>query len=174
MISKKNIKIKYNLLIIVSQSDLAISNDSLSLANLNVAPNGLVQFKVVSTDPEKHPIGAYEPPTDSFAPPAADFITVRVMTSKAQQQLRSAQQNTTNNMGEQAQSPAGPTYKEINVEIERLNNKKPFLGGYRSKLSNKEFHNAAIQTNRLFKPDNGIQKFSRDSQTVVSNHIKVF
>lgn len=135
---------------------MAITNDSLSLMNLNVAPNGLVQFKVVSTDPEKHPIGPYEPPTDTLA----DFITVRVLA-------------TSQPLPNSTEQPQHAGYKEINVEIERLNVKKPFLGGFKNKLTNKEFHNAAIQTNKLFRPDNGVKKFSRDSQTVVSNHIKV-
>lgn len=124
-----------------------MSNDSLSLADLHVHPNGIIQFKVESTDPEKHPIGTYEPPSDTYASP--DFITVRVMGS------------------------SNAAYKEINVEIERLNHKRPFLGGFRNKLNQKEYLNAAIQTNRIFKPDNGIPKFSRDAQTVVSHHTKV-
>lgn len=153
----------------MTQSDLALTSNQLSLANLNVAPNGLVQFKVVSSDPERHPIGSYEPPTDTYAPPAADFITVRVVTATATQPLNSQSGLET----QQGASGAGVVYKEINVEIERLNHRKPFLGGFRNKLDNREFHNAAIQTNRIFKPDNGIEKFSRDTQTVVSSHIKV-
>ncbi len=63
-------------------------------------------------------------------------------------------------------------YKEIVVEIERSNIKKPFLGGFKNKLNGKEFHNASAQTMKRVKPDNGIPKFCRDTQTVVSKHIK--
>lgn len=111
-------------------------------------PNGIVQFKVVSVDQDKYPI-TYEPKEKYLSSP--DFITVRLN-----------------------QADAGPSgYKMINVEIERLNVKKPFLGGYKNKLTNKEYLNASAQTNRIFKPDNGIEKFSRDTQTVVSKHLNI-
>lgn len=64
-------------------------------------------------------------------------------------------------------------FKQIVVEIERVNHKKPFLGGYKNKATNKEFHNASSQTNRPVKLDNGVKKFCRDTQTVVSQHIKL-
>jgi hypothetical protein len=130
------------------QNDLLIDNENLSLGDLNVYPNGIIQFKVASIDQDKYPIKAYEPKEKYVSP---DFITVRL----------------------NPQDSGNDVYKEINVEIERLNTKKPFLGGYKNKLTNKDYLNATAQTNRRFKPDNGVEKFSRDTQTVVSNHINI-
>jgi hypothetical protein len=59
------------------------------------------------------------------------------------------------------------------VEIERSSTKKPFLGGYKNKNNGREYLNASSQTIKPVKPDNGIKKFCRDTQTVVSNHINL-
>lgn len=45
------------------------------------------------------------------------------------------------------------------------------LGGFKNKISGKEFLNASSQTNRVTRVNNdGIKKFCRDTQTIVSKH----
>lgn len=58
------------------------------------------------------------------------------------------------------------TPREVVVEIERSTRHKPFLGGYRHRLTGVEFHHASSQTRSKTRPDNGIPKFCRDTQTV--------
>ncbi|XP_004602304.2 IQ and ubiquitin-like domain-containing protein [Sorex araneus] len=56
-------------------------------------------------------------------------------------------------------------YQEVAVEIEKSNFHKPFLGGFRHKLTGQEYHNAGTQTvpkKIPIKPN----IFSRDTQTV--------
>ena len=55
---------------------------------------------------------------------------------------------------------------DIVVEVERTTRQKPFLGGYRHKVSGVEFHHASSQT--MHKPrDYGlIERTCRDTQTV--------
>ena len=60
--------------------------------------------------------------------------------------------------------------ESIVVEIERSNRRKPFLGGYKHRLTSAEFHHAAAQTRQKVRPDNGIEKFCRDTQTVKSKN----
>lgn len=51
------------------------------------------------------------------------------------------------------------------VEIERSMHKKPFLGGYRHKKTNIEFHHAACQTVQKPRPPANVERFCRDTQT---------
>jgi IQ and ubiquitin-like domain-containing protein len=115
----------------------------MQLSDLGVEPNGIIQLKIASVDQQNFPLKEYETKEKYVSPP--DVITVHI--------------NLENN-----------NFKEIIVEIEKSNIKKPFLGGFKNKHTNKEFFNASSQTNRKIKPDNGIQKFCRDTQTVVSHH----
>ncbi len=65
-------------------------------------------------------------------------------------------------------------YKEIVVEIERSSVvHKPYLGGFRNKKTHAQYHNAATQTKKPIKQESGVKKYCRDTQTVVSNHIKL-
>ena len=50
----------------------------------------------------------------------------------------------------------GKEEKEVLVRIERSQFKKPFLGGYRHRLSDVEYHNAAIQTLPKPRPRKGV------------------
>lgn len=116
------------------------------LSDLGVEANGIIQLKIASVDQLNFPLKEYQPKEKYVSPP--DVITVHIATD--------------NN-----------TFKEVIVEIEKSNIKKPFLGGFKNKHSNKEYFNASCQTNRIVKADNGIQKFCRDTQTVVSHHTQL-
>jgi hypothetical protein len=50
------------------------------------------------------------------------------------------------------------------VEIERATHRKAFLGGYRHKATETEYHHAAVQTIAKRKPIRGVGTFSRDTQ----------
>ncbi|XP_029472517.1 IQ and ubiquitin-like domain-containing protein isoform X2 [Rhinatrema bivittatum] len=63
-------------------------------------------------------------------------------------------------------------YQDVVVEIERLTYSKPYLGGYRHKVTGVEFHNAGTQTKPKRRPDKGIEVFSRDAQTVIEKNRK--
>jgi len=58
--------------------------------------------------------------------------------------------------------------KELQVEILNSSIKKPFLGGFRHKLTGAEYVNASCQTYPKKILDNGIEKFNRDTQTVIT------
>lgn len=64
-------------------------------------------------------------------------------------------------------SPALPeteTFQDVVVEIERATHRKAFLGGYRHKATETEYHHAAVQTIAKRKPIRGVGTFSRDTQ----------
>ncbi|XP_073252451.1 IQ motif and ubiquitin-like domain-containing protein [Porites lutea] len=54
---------------------------------------------------------------------------------------------------------------EVVVHIEQENRKKPFLGGYKHRLTGVEFHNAAAQTIPKIRVPSSVEKFHRDTQT---------
>ncbi|CAJ0933356.1 unnamed protein product [Ranitomeya imitator] len=58
------------------------------------------------------------------------------------------------------------SYEDIAVEIERLNYRKPYLGGYRHKVTGAVFHHAGTQTVPKKRPQKDIVVFCRDTQTV--------
>ena len=122
-----------------------MDDDSRKLSEYGAEANGIFQIKVESIDQKNFPLKLYEP-KEKFQ--STDVITVLV------------------DLGNNH-------LKEIIVEIERVSERKPFLGGYRNSQTKEEYLNASTQTKRPQKPDNGIQKFCRDTQTIVSNHIKL-
>ena len=122
-----------------------MKQDNSQLKDLGAEPNGILQLKIASADEEKYPLSSYRQKEELFTP---DVITIQTFLPNNQ-------------------------LKELNVEIERSFEKKPFLGGFKNKITGKEYLNASSQTARPVKPDNGIPKFCRDTQTVVSNHIKL-
>ena len=63
------------------------------------------------------------------------------------------------------------TYKDVVVEIERSTQRKPYLGGYRHKVSGSEFLHASAQTVHRRKPDSGVVVYSRDTQTTEEKHL---
>ncbi|KAF5907521.1 IQ and ubiquitin-like domain-containing protein isoform X1, partial [Clarias magur] len=112
--------------------------DHQTLMSLGVQPHATVQFEMSSLDPENYPIKAVKPQQQCTMP---DVITVRVQTD-------------------------GGTYQDVVVEIERATQKKPFLGGYRHKVTKTEYHHAGVQTITRRWPDRDIETFSREMQTV--------
>ncbi|XP_066525316.1 IQ motif and ubiquitin-like domain-containing protein isoform X2 [Hoplias malabaricus] len=115
-----------------------------TLMGLGVQPHGTVQFEMSSLDPENYPIKPVKAQQECNMP---DVITVRVQTALPS-------------------SPDVNTFQDVVVEIERATLKKPFLGGYRHKLTKIEYHHAAVQTIPRRRPDRGVEMFSRDTQTV--------
>ncbi|KAK7499622.1 hypothetical protein BaRGS_00009274, partial [Batillaria attramentaria] len=116
--------------------------DKTTLADLGVGPNGTVQLEMQSADPVNNPIRSYRPRQEYQMP---DVITVRVQTEDGEA-------------------------KDVVVEIERATTKKPFLGGFRHKVSGTEFHNASAQTMQKPRAYTGMERFCRDTQTVQQLH----
>ncbi|XP_075065034.1 IQ motif and ubiquitin-like domain-containing protein [Mixophyes fleayi] len=115
-----------------------IVEDHETLVDLGITPHGTIQLDMQSLDHENYPIKAMKFQHDYNMP---DVITVRVQT------------------GEE-------TYEDIAVEIERLNYRKPYLGGYRHKATGVVFHHAGTQTVPKKRPDREVVVFCRDTQTV--------
>ncbi|XP_033102972.1 IQ and ubiquitin-like domain-containing protein isoform X1 [Anneissia japonica] len=113
-------------------------DNNLTLADLGVGPNGAVQMEISSSDPVNNPLKQLKPKPEYIMP---DVITVKVLRENGE-------------------------FEDVVVEIERSMARKPFIGGYRHRLSGVEFHHAAAQTRPKARPDNGIEKFCRDTQTV--------
>uniref|UniRef100_A0A3B1K7T1 IQ motif and ubiquitin domain containing n=1 Tax=Astyanax mexicanus TaxID=7994 RepID=A0A3B1K7T1_ASTMX len=122
----------------IKLNGVAIENQQ-TLMSLGVQPHGTVQLEMSSLDPENYPIKPVKPQQECSMP---DVITVRVQTDVN-------------------------TFQDVVVEIERATQKKPFLGGYRHKISKTEYHHAAVQTVAKRRPDRGVEMFSKDTQTVV-------
>ncbi|XP_035521403.1 IQ and ubiquitin-like domain-containing protein [Morone saxatilis] len=108
-----------------------------SLIELGVRPHGSTRMEMSSTDPTT-PLRPLRPPEQDNM---QDVITVRVQTDEGE-------------------------FQEVVVEIERPRQWKPFLGGYRHRLTGIEYHHAAVQTLHIRRPDRGVVVFSRDTQTV--------
>ncbi|XP_060080948.1 IQ and ubiquitin-like domain-containing protein [Ylistrum balloti] len=113
-----------------------------TLADLGVGPNGTIQLEMQSSDPVNTPIKSYRPRQEYHMP---DVITVRVQTDDE-------------------------TSKDVVVEIERTTRKKPYLGGYRHKKTGVEFHHASAQTVRKQPAPSTLLKYCRDTQTVEQRH----
>ncbi|EDV24503.1 uncharacterized protein TRIADDRAFT_25964, partial [Trichoplax adhaerens] len=58
----------------------------------------------------------------------------------------------------------------VKVHIQKCANCKPYLGGYRSRKTGKEYHHASMQTRPKPIKDNGIVKYHRETQTVKSKN----
>ncbi|NXV87225.1 IQUB protein, partial [Calonectris borealis] len=58
------------------------------------------------------------------------------------------------------------SFQDVVVKIERPTYHKPFLGGYKNRITGVEFHNAGSQTIPKKRPDKGIKLFCRETQTV--------
>ncbi|KAG8577465.1 hypothetical protein GDO81_010190 [Engystomops pustulosus] len=114
-----------------------IVEDSETLVDLGIRPHGMIQLDMQSMDPENYPIKAMKFQLEYSMP---DVITVRVQTDE--------------------------TYQDIAVEIERLNYRKPYLGGYRHKVTGVLYHHAGTQTVPKKRPEKGTVVFCRDTQTV--------
>ncbi|CAF0991558.1 unnamed protein product [Didymodactylos carnosus] len=114
---------------------------NLNLSEIDVEPNTTVNLELRSKDPNE-PLRQYKPRQDYSMP---DVITVRL--------------------------EEGPSIsRDVVVEIERNHIRKPYLGGMRHRLSGKEFHHASAQTLPPQRPDKGIIRVCRDTQTIKSKH----
>ncbi|KAM8891054.1 IQ motif and ubiquitin-like domain-containing protein isoform 2-T3 [Spinachia spinachia] len=118
--------------------DGRVVEEQRSLMELGVQPQGSTRMEMSSTDPTAHPLRPLRPPERDNVP---DVITVRVQTDKG-------------------------VSREVVVEIERPPQQKAFLGGYRHRLTEVEYHHAAAQTPPKRRPDRGGVVFCRDTQTV--------
>ncbi|XP_068788113.1 IQ motif and ubiquitin-like domain-containing protein isoform X3 [Struthio camelus] len=58
------------------------------------------------------------------------------------------------------------SFQDVTVKIERPTYHKPFLGGFKHKITGVEFHNAGSQTVPKKRSDKGIEVFCRETQTV--------
>ncbi|NXA30804.1 IQUB protein, partial [Eudromia elegans] len=58
------------------------------------------------------------------------------------------------------------SFQDLTVKIERPTYCKPFLGGFKHRITGVEFHNAGSQTVPKRRPDKGIEVFCRETQTV--------
>ncbi|XP_010002636.1 PREDICTED: IQ and ubiquitin-like domain-containing protein [Chaetura pelagica] len=58
------------------------------------------------------------------------------------------------------------SFKDLAIKIGRPTYKKPFLGGFKNRVTGAEFHNAGSQTIPKKLPDKGFQIFCRETQTV--------
>ncbi|XP_067855911.1 IQ motif and ubiquitin-like domain-containing protein [Heptranchias perlo] len=113
--------------------------DHETLVDLGVRPHGAIQVELASTDPEKYPIKLIRPQQESAT---SDVITVKVHKDDK-------------------------TCCSVVVEIERLAYHKPFLGGYKHKLTGTEFHHAGTQTPSKRRTNCcSVEKFCRETQTV--------
>ncbi|KAM9633983.1 IQ motif and ubiquitin-like domain-containing protein isoform 2-T4 [Morphnus guianensis] len=95
-----------------------------------------IQFEKLCVDQEHFPGKAVQ--RDYHMP---DVITVRVQTDS-------------------------DSFQDVVVKIERSTYHKPFLGGFKNRITGVEFHNAGSQTVPKKRPDKGIQLFCRGTQTV--------
>ncbi|NXE09897.1 IQUB protein, partial [Lophotis ruficrista] len=58
------------------------------------------------------------------------------------------------------------SFQDVVVKIQRPTYHKPFLGGFKNRITGVEFHNAGSQTVPKKRPDKGIQVFCRETQTI--------
>ncbi|GCC34482.1 hypothetical protein chiPu_0012956 [Chiloscyllium punctatum] len=132
----KELKVPANKLEITCDSKIA--KDSETLVDLGVRPHGSIQLELTSVDPEKHPIKLIRPQQESAT---SDVITVTIQKEDE-------------------------TCYCVVVEIERRPYHKPFLGGFRHKITGKEFHHAGTQTPIKKTNCSCVERFCRETQTV--------
>ncbi|KAM9078083.1 IQ motif and ubiquitin-like domain-containing protein isoform 4-T6 [Megaptera novaeangliae] len=106
-----------------------------TLLQHGVKPQDIVQVEIFSLHPDLYPIKRIDRSSD-----ASQIITVRVQTGIDQ-------------------------YQEVAVEIIKSDFHKPFLGGFRHKVTGMEYHNAGTQTVPKKIPEK-LNAFCRDTQTV--------
>uniref|UniRef100_A0A3B4AFG1 Ubiquitin-like domain-containing protein n=1 Tax=Periophthalmus magnuspinnatus TaxID=409849 RepID=A0A3B4AFG1_9GOBI len=116
-----------------------VVEDQQALMDLGVRPHGSTRMEMSSADPHIYPLRPVRPPEHDNMP---DVITVRV------------QRGDEND------------FQEVVVEIQRPPQRKPFLGGYKHRLTGTVYHHAGTQTHPQRRPDRGVEVFSRDTQTV--------
>uniref|UniRef100_A0A4X2M080 IQ motif and ubiquitin domain containing n=2 Tax=Vombatus ursinus TaxID=29139 RepID=A0A4X2M080_VOMUR len=110
--------------------------NSETLMHLGVNPEDVVKLELYSSNPTHYPIKAVFRKMQGIR----DIITVRVQSGVRM-------------------------YQDVTVEIERIDFHKPFLGGFRHKITGTEYHNAGTQTAPKKLPIK-TNIFSRETQTV--------
>ncbi|KAJ0069782.1 hypothetical protein NL108_014336, partial [Boleophthalmus pectinirostris] len=121
-----------------------------ALMDLGVQPHGSTRMEMSSADPHTYPLRPLRPPEHDNMP---DVITVRVQT------------------GDESPTSSLNGFQEVVVEIQRPPQRKPFLGGYKHRLTGAVYHHASTQTHPQRRPGRGVEVFSRDTQTVeVKSH----
>ncbi|XP_078272635.1 IQ motif and ubiquitin-like domain-containing protein [Rhinoraja longicauda] len=114
-----------------------IIKDSETLVDLGVRPHGAIELELASTDPENYVIERIKPQQEVTK---SYVIIVKVQLD-------------------------AKTCCTVNVEIVKHPYLKPYLGGYKHKLTGTEFHHAGTQT-----PSKRscicVQRFCRETQTV--------
>ncbi|XP_047238334.1 IQ and ubiquitin-like domain-containing protein isoform X4 [Girardinichthys multiradiatus] len=109
-----------------------------SLMELGIRPHSSTQMEMSSSDPSSYPLRLLHPPEHDSMP---DVITVQVPKEEG-------------------------VFKEVVVEIKHSCHQKPFLGGYRHRLTGVEYHHASVQALLKKKHDRGVLIYSRSTQTV--------
>ncbi|CAF1061759.1 unnamed protein product [Adineta ricciae] len=136
----KELRMSVNVLQIIFK-DKVLENQ-LTLSQIDVEPNTTVSMELHSKDPINQPLRRYRPRQDISMP---DVITVRIDENP--------------NMT-----------RDVVVEIERNNIRKPYLGGTHHRITGKEYHHASAQTIPPQRPDKGTVRYCRDTQTIESRH----
>ncbi|XP_043824396.1 IQ and ubiquitin-like domain-containing protein [Dromiciops gliroides] len=113
-----------------------VLKDPETLMHLGIKPEDTVKLELFSLNPTRYPVK----PILQKMQDVHDIITVRVQSG-------------------------AKVYQDITVEIERINFHKPFLGGFRHKITGREYHNAGTQTVPKKLPIK-MNIFSRETQTV--------
>ncbi|XP_070559447.1 IQ motif and ubiquitin-like domain-containing protein [Ptychodera flava] len=137
-----SVELKMPVAMLVLMFDGKAMADDVTLAALGVDANATVQLEMTSADPVNTPLKPMKPKPEYVMP---DVVTVRVQRDDG-------------------------TIEDVVVEIERATRRKAYLGGYRHRVTGKEYHHASAQTRPKIRPDNGIEKFCRDTQTVEERH----
>nr|XP_055203321.1 IQ and ubiquitin-like domain-containing protein isoform X2 [Gorilla gorilla gorilla] len=106
-----------------------------TLVQHGVKPQEIVQVEIFSTNPDLFPVRRIDGLTD-----VSQIITVTVQTGLDQ-------------------------YQQVPVEIVKSDFHKPFLGGFRHRITGVEYHNAGTQTVPKRIPER-LSIFCRDTQTV--------
>lgn len=125
--------------------DGRVVEDQQSLMELGVRPHGSTRMEMGSIDPNIHLLRPVRPPEHDNMP---DVITVRVQ------------------KGAESPTSSSNDFQEVVVEIERPPHRKPFMGGYKHRLTGAVYHHASTQTLPKRRPDRGVVVFSRDTQTL--------
>ncbi|KAL8221215.1 UNVERIFIED_CONTAM: hypothetical protein K2H54_061434 [Gekko kuhli] len=116
-----------------------IMENSETLQDLGAKCHETIQFDMFSLDEERFPIKSSKLFQQYYMP---DVITIRVQTD-------------------------ADTFQDVSIEITRPTFEKPFLGGFRHRLTGVEYHNAGSQTVPRKRPEKGYIEFCRSTQTAV-------
>ncbi len=120
-------------------------SDSTCLSQLDMGPSNAVTLIVHPPPPSSFPSS---PPTSVAPPPTAPPPEAPPPTAPPPEAGDQSVLTTTVMVGREE--------KEVLVRVERSDLKKPFLGGYRHRVSGVEYHNAAAQTRAKKQPNKGV------------------